>query len=28
MDGWLWTPAGGWERTPSAFALPLTLRLG
>jgi hypothetical protein len=27
MDGWRWTPAGGWEATPSAFALPLTLRL-
>jgi hypothetical protein len=27
MDGWRWTPAGGWEQTPSAFALPLQLRL-
>jgi hypothetical protein len=28
MDGWRWTPASGWEQTPSAFALPLQLRLG
>jgi hypothetical protein len=27
MDGWRWTPSAGWEATPSAFALPLTLRL-
>jgi hypothetical protein len=27
LDGWRWTPADGWEQTPSAFALPLTLRL-
>ncbi|MCW2510134.1 MAG: uncharacterized protein JWP68_3282 [Modestobacter sp.] len=27
MDGWRWTPEGGWEQTPSAFALPLQLRL-
>jgi hypothetical protein len=27
MDGWRWTPASGWEQTPSAFALPLQLRL-
>ena len=28
IDGWRWTPGGGWAATPSAFALPLTLRLG
>ena len=27
MDGWRWTPGAGWENTPSAFALPLQLRL-
>ena len=27
MDGWRWTPTGGWTSTPSAFALPLQLRL-
>ena len=27
IDGWRWTLAAGWEATPSAFALPLTLRL-
>ncbi|WP_369136845.1 hypothetical protein [Modestobacter versicolor] len=27
MDGWRWTPSTGWEQTPSAFALPLQLRL-
>ncbi|MGY5885857.1 hypothetical protein [Modestobacter lacusdianchii] len=27
MDGWLWTPDGGWVNTPSAFELPLQLRL-
>ncbi|KGH45436.1 hypothetical protein IN07_17220 [Modestobacter caceresii] len=28
MDGWRWTPAVGWESTPSTFELPLRLRLG
>ncbi len=27
MDGWRWTPAAGWESTPSTFELPLRLRL-
>ena len=27
MDGWRWTPAGGWETTPAAMALPLRLTL-
>jgi hypothetical protein len=27
MDGWRWTPEGGWETGPAYFALPLTLRL-
>ncbi|WP_299953953.1 hypothetical protein [uncultured Modestobacter sp.] len=27
MDGWAWTPGGGWVSTPSAFELPLQLRL-
>ena len=27
LDGWRWTPTGGWTSTPSAFALPLQLRL-
>ncbi|HEV7871735.1 MAG TPA: hypothetical protein VGO95_10805 [Modestobacter sp.] len=27
LDGWRWTPEVGWEQTPSAFALPLQLRL-
>jgi hypothetical protein len=28
MDGWRWTPGGGWETGPAYFALPLQLRLG
>ncbi|WP_269429969.1 hypothetical protein [Modestobacter caceresii] len=27
MDGWRWTPALGWESTPSTLELPLRLRL-
>jgi len=27
MDGWQWTPAGGWKTGPAWFDLPLTLRL-
>jgi hypothetical protein len=27
LDGWRWTPGGGWETGPAYFALPLTLRL-
>ena len=27
MDGWRWTPGGGWETAPAYFALPLQLRL-
>jgi hypothetical protein len=27
MDGWRWTPAGGWEAGPAFFALPLQLHL-
>jgi hypothetical protein len=27
MDGWRWTPDGGWETAPAYFALPLQLRL-
>jgi hypothetical protein len=27
MDGWLWTPEGGWESSPAAFGTPLVLRL-
>jgi hypothetical protein len=27
IDGWVWTPQGRWESSPSAFALPLQLRL-
>ena len=27
MDGWQWTPDAGWTSTPSAFELPLQLRL-
>ena len=27
LDGWRWTPTGGWETGPAYFALPLQLRL-
>ncbi|PZA19466.1 hypothetical protein DMO24_20560, partial [Modestobacter versicolor] len=27
MDGWRWTPLTGWASSPSAFTLPLQLRL-
>jgi hypothetical protein len=27
MDGWHWTPEGGWEAAPSSFGTPLQLRL-
>jgi hypothetical protein len=27
LDGWRWTPAGGWETGPAYFALPLQLHL-
>jgi hypothetical protein len=27
MDGWRWTPDGGWETAPAWFALPLQLHL-
>lgn len=27
LDGWRWTPEASWESTPSAFELPLRLRL-
>jgi hypothetical protein len=27
MDGWRWTPGGGWEAAPSSFGRPLQLRL-
>jgi hypothetical protein len=27
MDGWHWTPEGGWESAPSSFGTPLQLRL-
>jgi len=28
LDGWRWTPEGGWVSSPAAFATPLQLRLG
>jgi hypothetical protein len=28
LDGWHWTPAGGWVTAPAYFALPLQLHLG
>ncbi len=27
FDGWVWTPLGGWESSPAAFAISLQLRL-
>jgi hypothetical protein len=27
LDGWHWTPAGGWESSPATFGTPLQLRL-
>jgi hypothetical protein len=27
MDGWRWTPEGGWEAAPATFGTPLQLRL-